>query len=134
MIRKQCDFWIKPTPLLPQIFYLGSHLQLFSNAHPMTLECITNYNGTLRVNHIDIDLNEHSQRVYTLPCGCAILAGYFRLPVSLIHCKEPSLSLTGQHLLNVISFSHFFKTLLFDWQTLTHCSMSLSTMTYHNYL
>ena len=80
MIRRECGFWIKPAPLTPEIFYLGSHLHLFSNVRPITLECVINDNGTSRVNHTSIDLNEHSQRVYTSPCDCAITAGYFRIP------------------------------------------------------
>ena len=107
-IRQECGYWIKPTPLTSEIFYLGSHLHLFSNIQLISLECVINDNGTFRVNHTSIDLKEHSQRVYTSPCDCSVTADYFKIPVSLVHCDEPSVSLTGQHLLNLIFLSHFF--------------------------
>ena len=102
-IRQECGYWIKPTPLTSEIFYLGSHLYLFSNIQSISLECVINDNGTFRVNHTRINLKGYSQRVYTSPCDCSVTADYFKIPVSLLHCDEPSVSL-----LNLIFLSHFF--------------------------
>jgi len=107
-IRQECGYWIKPTPLTSEIFHLGNHLYLFSNIQSISLECIIRDNGTFRVNNTRIDLKEYSQRVYTAPCDCSITADYFKIPVSLLHCDAPSVSLTGQHLLNLAFLSHFF--------------------------
>ena len=60
------------------------------------------------MNHSTVDFEINTQRVFRVPCGCSLTAIDLFIPVSMVNCSHPSLTLEGGHLLNVMYLSHYF--------------------------